>query len=167
MDKSTEINSLPMSENNQGDSNDLVNKIIDEIKNNEESSGMEMNIQEGTHNQGMPPMYDPSVPMGNQGGPLTDVPLPPQMQQLADQDYMDITRDNSSKGMCGGLISLDKLKMVAVVFILLFILLLPIGDKYLSKLIPSLYINNNGLSYLGVFVKTLIGTVLFYASTLV
>lgn len=170
MEKSTEINSLPMSENNQGDSNDLVNKIIDEIKNNEESAGMEMNIQESQPNfqgQGMPPMYDSSVPMGGQGGIPTDVPLPPQMQQLADQDYMDIPKGDSSGGMCGGLISLDKLKMAAVVFVLLFLLLLPIGDKYISKLIPALYVNNNSLSYLGVFVKTLIGTILFYASTLV
>ena len=174
MDKSTEINSLPMSENNQGDSNDLVNKIIDEIKNNEESAGMEMNIQESQPNfqgqgqgQGMPPMYDPSVPMGGQDSAPMDVPLPPHMRQLVDQDYMNIPKGDSNGGMCGGLLSLDKLKMAAVVFVLLFLLLLPIGDKYISKLLPSLYVNNNSLSYLGVFVKTLIGTILFYTSTLV
>ena len=61
----------------------------------------------------------------------------------------------------------NNLKNPIVVFFILLVMLLPLFDKYLSKMIPKLYINNNSLSYLGVLVKSILGSLIFYLSTLI
>ena len=167
MNKSTEINTLPQSENNNDTSNELVNNIINEIKNNEEGVNMEINENpnpQGTNLPPQPQMYNPQIQQQ----------IPPHLDPANDgipfnldnnyPDQIEIQNDTDNDDMLTKII--QKLKNPLVVFIILFIMLLPLLDKYLSKLMPNLYVNNNSLSIIGVFVKSLIGTLLFYLSTL-
>lgn len=167
MNKSTEINTLPQSENQmQSDSsNDLVNNIINEIKSNEEG-GVQMDINEQppqTQQQmppATPPMYNQQIPPhldpANDGVPFNLDNVYP--------DQVPLNVESTSDDMISRI--MNKLKNPLVVFIILFIMLLPVLDKYLSKVLPNLYVNNNNLSIIGVFVKSIIGTLLFYLSTL-
>lgn len=165
MNKSTEINTLPQSENNTADgSNDLVNNIINEIKNNEE--GVQMDINEGPQQNELPPqppMYNPQVQ--HQMPPHLD-PANDGIPFNLDNHYPDQVeiQNSDNDDMLSRII--QKLKNPLVVFLILFVMLLPLFDKYLSRAIPKLYVNNNSLSIIGVFVKSLIGTLLFYLSTL-
>jgi len=158
MEKTTDINSLPQSENTNNESNDLVNNIINEIKNNEEN--IQMTVDNNQQNMQMgpmePPMYNPNLPP------------PPQdtMRFLPEQVEMDFKNNmDSNDDLVTKLI--NNLKGPIIVFFILLVMLLPILDKYLSKFVPKLYVNNNSLSYLGVLVKSIIGSLIFYLSTLI
>ena len=157
MNKATEIGNLPPSSNNNEESNELVDKIINEIKTNEENdnNGMEMNIQE----QQMPPsqpMYSPELPPQMMNQPQNDNMM---FNNMDNEQLAYMSSDN-------GMDLMNKLKLTAIVLAILFVMLLPLLDKYLSKLIPALYVNNNSLSMMGVLLKSVVGAVLFYLATM-
>ena len=151
MEKTTEINSLPQSENSNNESNDLVNNIINEIKNNEEN--VQLNIQDNNDLQ-QPPMYNPNIPQQY-------IPT----QNEIESKIPTMVNNNQNDDLITKLT--NNLKNPIVVFFILLVMLLPLFDKYLSKMIPKLYINNNSLSYLGVLVKSILGSLIFYLSTLI
>lgn len=151
MDKTTDINALPMADNNQTESNDLVNNILNEIKSNEEEN-VQMNVQEQQPNQEMPPMYNPNVPQ------------PQYAQEPPQQIYQEMPDFKNENDLMTKLV--NNLRNPLIVFVILVVLLLPILDKYISKVVPKLYVGNSSLSYLGVIVKSIIGSLIFYLTTL-
>merc|ERR1711998_630943 len=110
----------------------------------------------------------PSQPMYNANIP-PEMAVPMQPQYIPSQEEINQVKYGPTVSENTDILTMviNNVKGPLVVFVILVLMLIPFIDKHLSKLIPKLYSGNNGLSYLGVLVKSIIGSLLFYLSTLI